>query len=71
VRLPALDAGDKSNAARIMLMLRPVQALRWWQTPKWIDFLHVRQSLRFRGDKPQEAANFLSAAMFFFSVRAE
>ena len=46
VRLPALDVGDKSDAASVMLVLRAVKSLSRRQASKWVDFLHVSRNRR-------------------------
>jgi len=46
VRLPPLNAGDKSDAAGVVLMLRAVKSLSRWQAPKWVQFTHQSQNKR-------------------------
>ena len=48
VRLPALDAGDKADAASVVLVLRAVQPLSRWHASKWVQFPHVSRNSRSR-----------------------
>ena len=44
VRLPALDIGDKADAASVMLVLRAVKSLSRRQASKWVQFTHVSRN---------------------------
>jgi hypothetical protein len=45
VGLPPFDIRDEADAAAVVLVLRPVKALRGRQSPEWILLLHFSETI--------------------------
>ena len=65
VRLPAFNIRDEPDAASVVLVLRPVQALSRWQASKWVDFLHVSRNLALGFQSTFQTPGLLFQRLFF------
>ena len=64
VRLPALDIGDKADAAGVVLVLRAVKSLSRRQASKWVEFTSCEPELTIQGLQTSRRNAFDSASRF-------